>query len=133
MNMNSFHRSLTGLLLLIASACVLILAGPRTNSKTPASAPSDAEGTRHAAGLKVHLDPATGRIVPPPANPPPDVAVPQQFRSSLEGLVEERGTTAAGGFKVDARGRFRSAITVRLGPDGKTVVNCIEPPAPATR
>lgn len=83
---------------------------------------------RHASGaaVKVHVDPATGRIVPPPRPPVADAAANARFASTHEGLVEEPGTTPAGGFKVDIRGRFRNAVVVHTAPGGKPVITCAD-------
>jgi len=88
----------------------------RNHSATPMSGTS----------LKVHVDPATGRIVPPPRQRAADAAANARFTSSHEGLVEEPGTTAAGGFKVDIRGRFRSAVLLQTAPGGKPVITCAD-------
>ena len=60
------------------------------------------------------------------AQPAPDPAVKALFKSSHEGLIEEPGTTAAGGFKVDARGGFRSAVVLRFDADGKPATVCVD-------
>ena len=125
--MKSLQSVLAGLVLLAAMIVMVALARPDTKSKTQQTAP--AESPAVAAGLKVQVDPITHRIVPPPANLAPDPAAKQLFNSSHEGLVEEPGTTAAGGFKVDLRGRFQSAITVSVGPDGKPVLHHVDGPA----
>ena len=78
---------------------------------------------------KVHLDPVTHRIVPPPAGLAPDPVTQKMFNSSHEGLVEEPGTTAAGGFKVDLRGRFQSAVSAHVSPDGQPVLEHSNPPS----
>jgi hypothetical protein len=110
-------------LLLIAAVS---WAGVRTRVRPNPANDSQAIQPAASAGLRVHVDPRTGRIVPPPKNAAPDPVAKEMFKSSHEGLVEERGTTAAGGFKVDARGRFRSAVTVSIGPDGRPVMNCLD-------
>jgi hypothetical protein len=86
----------------------------------PASEPSA------AAGFKVHVDPATGQIIPPPMKAQAEPAEKAMFPSSHEGLVEEPGTTAAGGFKVDVRGKFRSAVMLQTGADGKPRMMCVD-------
>ena len=128
MFMKPFPSVLAGLFLLATVLVVFALARPNAKSAAPtASRPAV------AAGLKVHVDPVTGRLASPPAKLAPDPAAQQLFNSSHDGLIEEAGTSAAGGFKVDPRGHFQSAITVRVGPDGKPVVNCVDQSAPVTR
>lgn len=125
--MKPFSKLAAGFLLLAVTGVALALAWPGAKSKPQNAAPA-APSPAIAAGLKVRLDPVTHRIVPPPAGLAPDPAEQKMFNSSHEGLVEEPGTTAAGGFKVDLRGRFQSAVSVQVGPDGKPVVDHSTPP-----
>jgi hypothetical protein len=85
-----------------------------------------AEKPALSTGMKVHVDPATGRIVPPSRQPVADAAANARFASTHEGLIEEPGTTPAGGFKVDIRGRFRNAVVLHTAPGGKPVMTCTD-------
>jgi hypothetical protein len=84
------------------------------------------ENPASGASVKVHVDPATGRIVPPPRRPAVDAAANARFTSTHEGLTEEPGTTAAGGFKVDLRGKLRSAVFLHTAPGGEPVMTCTD-------
>lgn len=67
------------------------------------------EKTIIAEGMTVHIDPKTGKIVPPPegaAPLPPSPAEKNSTSTSSEGLKEEPG--AHGGAKVDLKGRFQN-------------------------
>ena len=132
MLMESSRSVWAGLLLLTATLVALALARPGKKPGAHQAAPSAPTAAPVvAAGLKVQIDPVTHRIVPPPAKLAPDPAAQQLFNSSHEGLVEVPGTTAAGGFKVDLQGRFQSAVTVSVGPDGKPVFHHVDGPAAA--
>ena len=85
-----------------------------------------AEKPALSAAVKVHVDPATGRIVPPSRQPVADAAANARFASTHEGLIEEPGTTPAGGFKVDTRGRFRNAVVLHTTSGGKPVITCAD-------
>jgi hypothetical protein len=123
--MKRLPRPWIGIALVAAAAGLVLRAVPGAKVKSTSSAISTPLNQPvAAAGWKVHVDPATGRITPPPAKAAPDANVP--IPSSHEGLVEEPGKTAAGGFKVDARGKFRSSVILRAGPDGKPVMACVE-------
>jgi hypothetical protein len=111
-------------------AMAQVMPGSRTPSPAIRIAPT-VNQPLVADSLKVYIDPATGRIVPPPSKASPDLAAKAAFDASHDGLVEEPGTTAAGGFKVDARGRFHSAVMARIGPGGKPVVSCAPGNAPS--
>ena len=41
-------------------------------------------------------------------------------------LRERRGRNAAQGITVDLEGRFRSAMTIGVDAEGKTVSNCVD-------
>ncbi len=116
-----------GLALIAAAALVFSMPSSGTKAKRDSARPAlPASKSPATAGLKVHVDPATGRIVPPPAKAPADPAAKAIFPSAHEGLVEERGTTVAGGFKVDVQGRFRSAVMLQTGADGKPRMTCVD-------
>ena len=78
-----------------------------------------------AAGMKVHIDPATGNILPTPPQGAPAGAITlstserNAFSKSSDGLVETPSSGPAGGSKVDLRGRFQSPLIATVGPDGK--------------
>lgn len=118
--MSKILRRCAGLALLAAAGLGLAsaLPGPRTQTAAAPPAPPFP-----AAGLRVHVDPATGRMVPRPAAAQ---ATPALLPAAQPGLVEEPGTTAAGGFKVTSRGQFQSAVVLRVGPDGKPIMTCVE-------
>jgi hypothetical protein len=81
------------------------------------------------AGLRVHIDPATGKPFTPPAA---ERAVPagswleRAMSSSGAGLEEVR--LPNGAVRVNLQGRFMNALFATIGPDGKLVVGH-EPPA----
>ena len=125
--MSIFSPLRAGLALCCVAGLVIAMAvrGAKPKSAvTPPVPPPDQSFV--AAGLRVHIDPATGRIAPPPAQAAPDPGVKTKIPSSHQGLVEERGTTAAGGFKIDARGQFQTSVLLRAGPDGKPAMTCVE-------
>ena len=125
--MSIFPRRWTALALCGVAGLVIAMAvrGAKPKSAvTPPAPPPDQSFA--AAGLRVHVDPATGRIAPPPAQAASVPGVKTKIPSSHQGLVEERGTTAAGGFKIDARGQFQTSVLLRAGPDGKPALTCAE-------
>jgi hypothetical protein len=81
-------------------------------------------------GLRVHFDPVTGQIIPPPvAVAPAAPALPANhpLSTSGEGLVETPGQTRAGGVILDLQGRFRSTVVTSVGPDGTPLTRCLGP------
>lgn len=110
---------------------MVVVAAAAFGAVRSASSPVDDTSPKAAAapalvsGMRVSIDPATGLPAPAPAKGLPDPAAAALFDSSHAGLVEERGTTRAGGFKVNAQGRFHSSAAVEIGQDGKLKMHCV--------
>lgn len=86
-------------------------------------------GTAAAAGSWINVDPHTGKRIPVPSTGagvqlPADPA----FSTSHSGLVEQ--AAPGGGVMVDLQGRFRSAATATVGPDGDVHLDCVTPGHP---
>ncbi len=93
----------------------------RLNAKAPSG---------QTKGYKATVDPITGEFtVPPPAAAIPGIfGAPPPARSlatSHEGLVPVPGTTRGGGWVVDLKGRFRSAVVATVSPDGPLTTRCV--------
>jgi hypothetical protein len=74
-------------------------------------------------GMVIYRDPATGRIAaPPPGALPPDVS---SFTVAPGPVVETPGTSAAGGWKVDVRGRFISTMQATADGAGHVTHDCV--------
>ena len=91
------------------------IADPASDAAPPAS-----------AGSRINVDPQTGKRIPVPSSGegvqlPADAA----FSTSHSGLVEK--PAPGGGVMVDLQGRFRSAATASVGPDGAVHLDCVEP------
>lgn len=92
------------------------------------------------AGVRVHLDPLTGEILDRPAEPEPEGQAAEDRPSGVSGprgwlntygddLIQE--ALPGGGFKVDLRGRFQSAVVATIDPEtGAVEVDCIVSPDP---
>lgn len=79
-----------------------------------------------AAGFEAHIDPATGRFVPPSpgsAAPGASAGVPRSGDTGTA-LVEVPNPAAAGGVGVRLRGQFDSTVTATVGADGKARTGC---------
>jgi hypothetical protein len=79
-----------------------------------------------AAGSWINVDPQTGKRIPVPSSGA-GVQVPADpaFSTSHSGLVEQ--AAPGGGVMVDLQGRFRSAATATVGPDGTVHLDCVTP------
>ncbi len=100
-------------------AAVALLAQGCAGTLAPVADPSA------DAGLRVYKDPATGAFVVPA----PGTAADARVSTSSEGLVETRGTSAAGGMRLDLQGRFRSYAIATKDEQGRVTVRC-EPNTP---
>ncbi len=105
---------------------ILIAAGALLIARTPFALADPAADTSTApgAGSRINVDPQTGKRIPVPSA---GVLLPVDpaFSTSHSGLVEQ--PAPGGGVMVDLQGRFRSAATATVGPDGKAHVDCIAP------
>ena len=109
----------------VVIALGICLVGPTVVLAEPGHPPegNDAAAARARAGNWVQVDPQTGRRIPASSRAvalPPDPA----FSTSHQGLVQQ---PAPSGMMVDLQGRFRSAATATVGPDGTAQLNCERP------
>lgn len=112
-------------------AAALLLA--RSDSPTAGGEASPAGEARPlaASAQKAWIDPETGRLATPTADEleierqlaPPNGALSERLRVDAEGLWEE--PSAAGGYRVDLRGRFASSTVATVSPDGRIVTRCV--------
>ena len=107
-------------------------AAAETRSQTDAgSPPAGREDLPGASGLRVLLDPETGRMRSRPLDPEAaDASRAARDRLNTYGadLIQER--LPEGGFKVDLRGRFQSSVVATIDPRTLEVtVDCVRAPA----
>lgn len=108
-------------MLLAASAVALSLLTPPKPPHCPA-VPAPSAGR---AGMRVEIDPATGRLRERPARRAEGQAeapASPRFSKSDVDLVEVR--LPNGAVAVDVRGRFRSAAVATLDADGTLHLTC---------
>jgi hypothetical protein len=97
---------------------------PAEPEAVEADAPADAAAE---AGVRVYVDPATGRRTSVPAAATRGqleaaIARDRAFSQSTEGLVEE--PAPGGGTLMHLQGRFQSTFTATRDADGKLVFGC---------
>ena len=92
-------------------------------------------------GVRVRIDPLTGEILRRPDDPGVEDQAAEDGTTPVTGprgwlntygddLVQE--PLPGGGFKVDLRGRFQSAVVATIDPDtGAVEVDCVVTPDPA--
>ena len=100
----------------------------RSASRTASPERPDEQRTPRigSAGMRVHIDPQTGKFrSPPPAERgapgvPSSRAAPRSraaTATSHEGLVQVPSRLPSGGVMVDLKGRFRSHLSATIGKD----------------
>lgn len=97
---------------------------------TPPAEQAQTDAPTAQAGMRVYVDPATGRrLSNPTAEQRANAAALDRgnpaFSTSSEGLREE--PLPGGGVLVHLDGRFQSAVTVRRQADGSLVQTCNNP------
>ena len=120
-----------GGLLLAALVAVAMQSPFDTERGATASAGTSASASQDAfppgvGGMKAYRDPVTGeRVGPPPRAVPPSAPQPSALSRSQVGLEAVPGETAAGGIRVDLKGRFRTAVVATKRPDGTVSTRCV--------
>jgi hypothetical protein len=113
-----------------------ISAEPAARQSSITSLPDAQIATRESPveqGLRVYIDPATGRMGPPPPEAlPAAAAIPANhpLSTSGEGLIETPGQTRGGGVIVNLQGRFRSTVVTSVEPGGTVVTRCLGTASP---
>jgi hypothetical protein len=114
-----------------AGCCLLWTLALPLGSGLPASTP---RGGSAASALTAFKEPQSGRFVAPRegALTKPGQLLLRRLDRSQAGLVEERGETAAGGVRLDLRGRFASALVARRDASGHLTLECTSAPPTAS-
>lgn len=107
-----------------AMVLALLATGALANAATPAlaqdSAPAATPSAPSDAGVKVHIDPKTGRFL---EEPPPDTA-PKRAAAAPPIVLAPSPVKGGGmGFRPTDR-RFDTEIRASVAPDGKADIGC---------
>lgn len=97
----------------------------------PTPSPTDAPSEGALSGLRVTVDPATGRIANDGTSKVADVSGPNLFTTSGEDLEVIPSPVEGGGIMIDLQGRFMNAHIATVDESGERSVECIEQ-APAS-
>lgn len=124
------NRQFTGIVLSVAvlcaaTGCSQAYKAPTTIVTTAASPETATPMPAHSAGMTIYKDPATGRLMPLPADQLEQLlaASPRSVSAdSDEGLVET--PTPGGGTMVNLRGRFRGYVLATASSDGTVRTQC---------
>jgi hypothetical protein len=135
---NRFTRNLCASVL-GTSFCVLMGWQPALPADFPASSepPQDGNGwsAQQSPGLKVHIDPKTGKVLPAPAPGTPPLSLsPQEenaFSTSHQGLKEVKSAKPGGGYRLDLQGRFQSPLGATVDPNGNVQLEHLGNPSAA--
>ena len=130
---------LTALAVTAALAAVALLADGRETEKPvkerPAPRAEVASGTLEdtapgAGGMRVYLDPETGAVLDRPTDPLTERLLDERLSTYGGDLLEE--PLPGGGYRVDLRGRFQSAVVATIDPETDEVeIDCISTVATA--
>lgn len=92
---------------------------------TPAEATAAPQAPALASAQRAYVDPATGRLVPPPrgAERAIDARTQALLSRRSDGLLEIPSSKS--GVMVDLLGRFRSATVIELDAQGQASAQCV--------
>lgn len=111
----------------VDSADIADTADSRPLVAAPPSADTPTPQATEAAGLRVYIDPETGRFVPePPAGAAveTDVATAEAVSTRSVDLVEQPSPVPGGGMMLDLEGRFQNAIEMSVDASGALSSDC---------
>ncbi len=131
MKVTSVNRSvlLRALCLTAFCFCLQVVAGEPTKPVQDQSTDQTPQANAlpaGSAGKKGYVDPKTREIV----NPTPamqvaeSVPVDHMLSTSSEGLKQVQNEARPGGYRMDLKGRFSSAMMVSVDAQGNQVVGC---------
>jgi hypothetical protein len=105
-----------------------IVADAQADPATPAQAdPATPAGATPAmGGMVIGIDPETGKLGMPTREQLKELSDLEQQRidHTPADLVEVHHPD--GSVSVDLQGRFQEFVTIRIGPDGKRIVRCVD-------
>lgn len=114
-------------------ACLLCMEGQAAAQELPD--PSALHTSSPVAGgLKVYVDPKTGRITNAPGAGVPLQLSPAEANAvstSHQGLVETLSPRNGGGAVVNLQGRFQSPLVATIDAQGNVVIQHLDPGAPS--
>ena len=93
------------------------------NENPNAASNVNAEQSQSQQGMRVYIDPVTGKPTSPPEES--EKALPAnatRLNTSSQGLVEVPSQVQGGGTMVDLQGRFQSSTSATVGEDGKLTI-----------
>jgi hypothetical protein len=108
-------------------------AAPRTAAAPGQVASAPATRAPAMAGMVVGIDPETGEMGMPTPDQMQKLSESPQYQvdHSSAGLLEIHHPD--GSVSIDLQGRFQEYATVRIGPDGKLIYQCVDGPENAKR
>ena len=102
---------------------------PRSTLNSPDSREVEQDSgaaSENAPGIVVHIDPATGRVLPNPSATTPSPGTPGQALgragASVPPVFEQLSTTPGGGVMVKLNGQFHTPLIATIDYDGKVAI-----------
>ncbi len=112
------------LFFLTAVALCAVILMSCTEQNTPSGGVDAAQlPVKEQQGVKIYLDPVTGKPSMPPAGKKPTSSVfssDAKMNTSSRGLIEQ--SAPGGGTMVDLQGRFQSSTKATVNKDGSIVI-----------
>ena len=127
--------SLVVLHVLIIAACLMTMKGQAASQELPdASALRETvaetvPNTPVSGGLRVHIDPQTGRVTTKPGTGIPLQLSPAEVNAlstSHHGLVEAWSPRQRGGVFINLQGRFQSPLVATVDEAGKVTIRHLD-------
>mgnify|MGYP006870735355 FL=1 len=105
---------------------------PADENRHPSSAGGTAEPAIESSGLRVHRDPISDRLGPPPAGvAPPGLSIAEQQTLNRSDRGLRARSLPNGAVAIDLQGRFSSMAVASTDTRGQPAVNCALTPKEA--
>jgi hypothetical protein len=120
---------------LVVATCLIGTKGQAISQELPdasalrETAPETLSNVPVAGGLRVHIDPQTGRLTTKPGAGIPMQLSPAEVNAmstSHHGLVEALSPRARGGVFINLQGRFQSSLVATVDETGKVTIRRLD-------
>jgi hypothetical protein len=122
-------RSLVLLNVLVVATCLMAMKGQAASQELPDASALREPSAPVSGGMRVHIDPQTGRFTTKPGAGIPMQLSPAEVNAlstSHHGLVEALSPRQRGGVFINLQGRFQSPLVATVDEAGKVTIRHLD-------
>jgi hypothetical protein len=114
---------------LVVATCLIGMKGQAVSQELPDASALREPNVAVSSGMRVHIDPQTGRLSTKPSSGIPMQLSPAEVNAlstSHHGLVEALSPRQRGGVFIDLQGRFQSPLVATVDEAGKVTIRHLD-------